>query len=451
MANYREAYYDEVDGLLTRLKPSPFNVPLEDPVPHEDFRVISPAGWVSNADASTGDATVTIDTAGITILGGKISVQDSGGVTTISGGIIRSAGIEALAITTDKLAANAVTAAKIAAGTITANEIAANTITAAKIAADTITANEIAASAITTSELAADSVTTPKILAGNVTSSRIELTVSGKNFGANSGEATAPGVYFDSASTTGMYLAVGGDIGFSVGGAVGFVMGEAGNNQSQWALTPRQDNVVSSGASGKRWTAVWAANGTIQTSDAREKQDIADEPLGLNFVRLLRPRVYRWRDTPDTQAQESASIDQAALERDCEPYVREIERIRAAQVAGNITDNYADQEVVKLRAKIAMAREKHMRPVMDAQAKRRTGRRLHHGLIAQEVKQALDSVRADTVDAAFWQSDPEGRQSLVYTELIAPIIRAVQELDARLLSLEKPDDDSRGSKVDAAS
>lgn len=42
------------------------------------------------------------------------------------------------------------------------------------------------------------------------------------------------------------------------------------------SIRPTQDNVTSNGVSGKRWTAVWAANGTIQTSHSSTKTNIVD-------------------------------------------------------------------------------------------------------------------------------------------------------------------------------
>ena len=60
-------------------------------------------------------------------------------------------------------------------------------------------------------------------------------------------------------------------------------------------IKPAADNAVSCGASGERWTVVYAVSGTINTSDAREKRDIEDAELGLAFVQKLRPRRYRWR------------------------------------------------------------------------------------------------------------------------------------------------------------
>jgi endosialidase-like protein len=59
------------------------------------------------------------------------------------------------------------------------------------------------------------------------------------------------------------------------------------------------DNTFSLGVNGGRWTEVWAANGTIQTSDERLKTDIVDDPLGLDFIRQLRPVEGRWKDGRD--------------------------------------------------------------------------------------------------------------------------------------------------------
>jgi hypothetical protein len=68
------------------------------------------------------------------------------------------------------------------------------------------------------------------------------------------------------------------------------------------------------------------------------------------------------------------------------------------------------------------------------------GSRLRAGLSAQNVKEALETVNAG--DYNFWaladKNDPESFQALDYTGLVAPIIKAIQELDARLQQLENP-------------
>ena len=61
-------------------------------------------------------------------------------------------------------------------------------------------------------------------------------------------------------------------------------------------LRPATDNTISLGAAGARWSSIWSATGTIQTSDAREKTDIAPSDLGLDFILALRPVQYRYRD-----------------------------------------------------------------------------------------------------------------------------------------------------------
>lgn len=66
------------------------------------------------------------------------------------------------------------------------------------------------------------------------------------------------------------------------------------------------------------------------------------------------------------------------------------------------------------------------------------GARLRAGLSAQNVKQALETVNAG--DYNLWaladKDNPESFQALDYTGLVAPIIKAIQELDARLQQLE---------------
>src|SRR5690606_7640506 len=52
-------------------------------------------------------------------------------------------------------------------------------------------------------------------------------------------------------------------------------------------VLPQADNASSLGASGARWSAVWSATGTIQTSDARQKIAVAPTDLGLDFIRAL--------------------------------------------------------------------------------------------------------------------------------------------------------------------
>jgi hypothetical protein len=58
---------------------------------------------------------------------------------------------------------------------------------------------------------------------------------------------------------------------------------------------PSADNTYLLGKSGARWSAVWSANGTIQTSDIRTKTNIHALPYGLKEVMQLQPISYQWK------------------------------------------------------------------------------------------------------------------------------------------------------------
>lgn len=60
-------------------------------------------------------------------------------------------------------------------------------------------------------------------------------------------------------------------------------------------FAPTTDNSLSCGRSGGRWAEVWAAIGAINTSDKREKKNIKDCDLGLDFINALRPVSYKWK------------------------------------------------------------------------------------------------------------------------------------------------------------
>lgn len=99
--------------------------------------------------------------------------------------IAPTAGIEDLAVTTGKLAANAVTTAKITASAVTATEIATDAVTTvkvqalavteAKIAAGAVTETKIGTGAVVAAKMATDSVATASIIALNVTEAKIAV------------------------------------------------------------------------------------------------------------------------------------------------------------------------------------------------------------------------------------------------------------------------------------
>jgi hypothetical protein len=143
-------------------------------------------------------------------------------------------------------------------------------------------------------------------------------------------------------------------------------------------FSPGSDNLFDCGGPGRRWDDVWATNGTIQTSDLNKKQNIDNLDLGLDFINELTPKKYQYID-------------------------------------GN-------------------------------------SGRYHFGLIAQEVKSVMDDFNLLTSDFAGYIHSPSGVNErdgeeypetfgLRYTEFIAPMIKAIQELNQENMDLKDQIDD----------
>ena len=219
---------------------------------------------------------------------------------------------------------------------------------------------------------------------------------------------------------------------------------------------PETDNAYTCGTSAKRWSVVYAATGTINTSDARQKTDIADSPLGLGFILELKPRSYRWlgaatevewdEETYETQepVTETRTILETVIEmRDGRAVERQVERAADFPVVDLVpVVDEAGAPVLTESRRPKMHAEPRMRTVTETRKVKREvpreGARTHYGLVAQEVKAALDA--AGVEDFAGWvlgdESDPGSTQGLRYDQFIAPLIKAVQELTARVVALE---------------
>ena len=156
--------------------------------------------------------------------------------------------------------------------------------------------------------------------------------------------------------------------------------------------------------------------GTVQNrSDIRDKADIRDTELGLEFISKLRPVDYRWdmrEDYIDPLPEIINTPENATEEESLEIFNRNKELKEAWGEKNNI-------DLIK----------------NDGTHKRS---RYHHGLIAQEVKQTIDELG---IDFGGFQDHRinEGRDvlSIGYDELIAPMIKAIQELKAEVEALKQ--------------
>jgi hypothetical protein len=61
-------------------------------------------------------------------------------------------------------------------------------------------------------------------------------------------------------------------------------------------ILPNVDNVGYIGEASHRWQAIYAVSSAIQTSDEREKTEIKETTLGLDFIKDLKPISYKWID-----------------------------------------------------------------------------------------------------------------------------------------------------------
>jgi hypothetical protein len=150
--------------------------------------------------------------------------------------------------------------------------------------------------------------------------------------------------------------------------------------------------------------------GTVQNrSDLRDKADIRDTRLGLEFIEALRPVDYRWDmredyrpEAPERPSDDATDAEKAAYEAAKTKWLADVK-------LSNIT--------------------------RDGSKKRS---RYHHGLIAQEVKAILDAKGIDF--GGFQDHSIAGGDdvlSIGYDELIAPMIKAIQELSARVAALAR--------------
>ena len=161
------------------------------------------------------------------------------------------------------------------------------------------------------------------------------------------------------------YTQTGADFNFSNCSALGYQAYTSGNNQVQLGDSSTTTYVY----------------GTVQNrSDARDKADVRDTELGLDFINSLRPVDYKWDMRED--------------------YI----------------ESQEDGTVVK--------------QTKDGSKKRN---RYHHGFIAQEIA-GLDHEFGGYQDHS--THDGDDVLSLGYDEFIAPLVKAVQELTQRVKDLE---------------
>lgn len=206
------------------------------------------------------------------------------------------------------------------------------------------------------------------------------------------------------------------------------VNGERLRIESGGHTRPGADNAYSCGTAANRWSVVYAATGTINTSDAREKTDVVASPLGLDFILALQPKAYRWLNGGNTVTVSATETELVEIEPAGVRPVCISPELRGA-------DGQVIAPAVYLDVEQPARYEERPKHVIAS----KPGTRTHYGLLAQDVKAAVEALGAG--DFAGWvmddPTDPDSRQGLRYDQFIAPLIKAVQEQQALITRLQE--------------
>jgi len=132
-----------------------------------------------------------------------------------------------------------------------------------------------------------------------------------------------------------------------------------------------------------------------RSSDVRLKKNITDQKLGLDFINDLRTVKYNWK--PSTELDEKdASLNHLRVDKDSNP-------VDHKDFDGTVVNNMNTTATM-------------------------------HNFIAQEVKAALD--KEGVSDFGGWKEDQYGVQQVSREMFIIPLVKAVQELSAKVKTLE---------------
>lgn len=117
------------------------------------------------------------------------------------------------------------------------------------------------------------------------------------------GTGSSPAGTFINNSGDGIALQVNGGLGISGGyenysGTIS-KSDVFANFKFSGGLSPGSNNFFDLGSSDRRWKVLYATNGTINTSDARQKQAIQPISYGLTQVKAMKPVSFEWIEHPE--------------------------------------------------------------------------------------------------------------------------------------------------------
>jgi hypothetical protein len=173
---------------------------------------------------------------------------------------------------------------------------------------------------------------------------------------------------------------------------------------------------------GNASTTTYAYGAVQNRSDNRDKADVRSTVLGLDFINALRPVDFKWDMRQDYFDEVSEEIEVSVIEK---------QMVNTGNVDDQGRPVFEEREVTVVRKQPST---KFVPVEKDGSRKRN---RFHHGLIAQEVKAACDAAGVDF--GGYQDHSIKGGAdvlSIGYEELIAPLIKAIQQLSLEVADLK---------------
>lgn len=216
----------------------------------------------------------------------------------------------------------------------------------------------------------------------------------------------------------------------------------SGSSAFGYAAVCTGTNQVQLGASG---TTTYAFGAVQDRSDARDKTDISDIALGLDFLKEVRFRQFRMNYRESYISVSTEEVDDIELGDDGQPVMIDEEVpvfTGKKNRKGQPVYSTRKVKVPKRSPKTLVSRE------FDAEghaAATKAGKRYHLGVVAQELKELCDRTGVDFAGLQYhaYHNDDETNDgkgedvySVGYQEFIPVIGRAVQQLAERFDAIE---------------
>lgn len=202
--------------------------------------------------------------------------------------------------------------------------------------------------------------------------------------------------------------------------------------RSNQSIIPLADNTYLLGTDGIRWSSVWAANGTIQTSDVALKTDIKPLPDVGALFDAIDPITFRWIEG----GREMVEVEEAGLVQASE----DIEVIRLREVDGEWREvKQTKRKLLYDEVVLSDGSTAHRPRMVHGRCKKTVsrpvpGKRTHWGFDAEQIGRAFAGLG---VDFGGYVETKDGTRALRPDQLIPVLWKMVQELRGEVAALKR--------------